>query len=119
MNSDRDLKALLSAIMNDDVADDDGVGDEPAEVLSPFALKLREALRAAIDQMRLDEVLEVEDESVDALVAEVTEAGLDSNSPKQLMKKIIQALLDSERVEEIYGTDEALKATLGRFLGAE
>ena len=120
MSSDRDLKALLSAIMNEDGAEDDLLDDEPeAEPLSPFGQRLMAAVRAGIDEMRREGILEVEEASVDALVAEVTEAGLDSNSPKQLMKKVLASLLDSERVEEIYGTDEMLKAKLGSFLGAD
>ena len=53
------------------------------------------------------------------LVNEVTEAGLDSSSPKQLIKKVLHTLIHSDRVEEIYGTDVMLKATLGKFLGQE
>ena len=117
-DSDLDLKALLRAIAADDGADVP-LDDEPAEPLSPFGERLMAALRMAVDQMRQDGVLEVEDASVDGLVAEVTEAGLDSSSPKQLMKKVVQTLIASDRVEEIYGTDEMLKGTLGRFIGAE
>lgn len=118
MNTDRDLKALLSAIMNEDDAETEPA-EAPQQEMSPFGLRLAVAVRAAIDQMRQDGVLEVDDEVVDALAVEVTEAGLNSNSPKQLMNKVLKSLLDSERVEEIYGTDEMLKRTLAGFLGAE
>ena len=122
MSSDRDLdlKKLLSAIMSeDDVPLEPEEDDEPEEQMSPFGLRLTAAVGAAVTQMRADGSLEVEDENVDALVNEVTEAGLDSNSPKQLIKKVLKTLIQSERVEEIYGTDEMLKATLAEFMGSE
>ena len=117
-DSDLDLKALLRALASDD-PDDVPLEDEPAAPMSPFGERLMAALGLAVDQMRKDGVLEVEEASVEGLVLEVTEAGLDSNSPKQLMKKVLQTLIASDRVEEIYGTDEMLKGTLGRFIGAE
>ncbi len=114
---DPDLKALLSALMDDEVGDAEA--DEEAEPqMSPFGLRLAAAVEGAIEQMRSDGILEVEDAVVDALVIEVTEAGLDSNSPKQLIKKVIRALVASDRVDEIYGTDEMLRNTLARLLGA-
>lgn len=120
MDPDSDLKALLRAIVSGDETDDaESLEDEPSAPLSPFGQQLMLAVREAIDSMRAEGVLEVEDELVEALTREVTEAGLESNSPKQLRKKVLLALIDSDRVEEIYGTDEMLNATLGRFLGAE
>jgi len=120
MTSDRDLdlKALLSAIMNEDDVPLEPE-EEPEPPMSAFGLRLAAAVRAAVDQMRRDGNLEVDETEVDALVNEVTEAGLDSNSPKQLVKKVLNTLLHSDRVEEIYGTDEMLKATLANFLGQE
>ena len=119
MTSDRDLdlKALLSAIMDED---DVPLESEAEELpMSAFGLQLAAAIRAAVDQMRQEGNLEVEETEVEALVNEVTEAGLDSNSPKQLIKKVLNTLINSDRVEEIYGTDEMLKATLATFLGQE
>jgi hypothetical protein len=120
MTSDRDLdlKALLSAIMSEDEIDPVEEA-EPEAPMSAFGLRLAAAVRAAVEQMRREGNLEVEDAEVDALIDEVTEAGLDSNSPKQLTKKVLHTLLNSDRVEEIYGTDEMLKATLAIFLGQE
>ena len=120
MNSDPDLdlKALLRALMNKDVGDvESDEGSEPQ--MSPFGLRLAVAVEGAIEQMRADGILEVEDAVVDELVIEVTEAGLGSNSPKQLIKQVIKALLKSDRVDEIYGTDEMLRNTLAGLLGAD
>lgn len=130
MPSDRDLdlKALLNAIMSDDSDPDadpgadpdidlDEADDEPEMPVTEFGRRLAVATRAAIDQMMKDGSLEVDADHVEALVAEVSEAGLEANSPKQLVKKILHSLLESERVEEIYGTDEMIKRTLSGFLG--
>ena len=121
MTSDRDLdlKALLSAIMDEDDVPLESEEEEEEPPLSAFGLRLAAAVRAAIEQMILDGNLEVEEAQVEALITEVAEAGLDSNSPKQLIKKVLKTLLKSERVEEIYGTDEMIKATLAGFLGQE
>ena len=119
MTSDRDLdlKALLSAIMDED---DVPLESEEEELpMSAFGLRLAEAVRAAILKMREEGNLEVEEAEIEGLVNEVTEAGLDSSSPKQLIKKVLHTLIHSDRVEEIYGTDVMLKATLGKFLGQE
>ena len=120
MTSDRDLdlKALMSAIMDeDDVPLESEEEEEPP--MSAFGLRLAAAVRAAVERMILDGNLEVEEAQVEALITEVAEAGLDSNSPKQLIKKVLNTLLHSDRVEEIYGTDEMLKTTLANFLGQE
>lgn len=121
MTSDRDLdlKALLSAIMDEDDVPLESESEEEELPMSAFGLQLTAAVRAAVDQMRRDGNLEVEEAEVEALVSEVAEAGLDSNSPKQLIKKVMNTLIHSDRVEEIYGTDEMLKATLATFLGKE
>jgi len=119
MTSDRDLdlKALLSAIM--DKEDVPLESEEPEPPLSEFGLRLAAAVQSAVEQLIQDGSLEVEASEVEALIQEVTAAGLESNSPKHLIKKVLKTLLHSDRVEEIYGTDEMLKATLGKFLGVE
>ena len=127
MSSDRDLdlKALLSAIMSDDeITDvdldlDDEEDEEPEIPETDFGRRLALAVRAAVLQMRQDGSLEVDEDHVDALVAEVATAGIEANSPKQLLKKVLNCLLESERVEEIYGTDEDIKRSLSGFLGGE
>ena len=110
---DADMAALLRAVVDGDALE----ATEP-EAVSPFAAKLGEAIAQAIQSMRSEGTLEVEDCRVDALVAEVTEAGLDTKSPKQLVRRVIQTLLASECVEEVYGTDEALGDSLRRLLSA-
>ncbi len=48
---------------------------------------------------------------------EITEAGLDTKSPKQLISRVIKSLLESDHVEEVYGTDEDISRLLRSLLG--
>lgn len=108
---DPNLAALIGAVTGEDPAD---VEEEPE--LSGFGLQLREALERAVSHLREEGLVDVEEELVPSLVAEVAEAGLDARSPKAMMKRVIRTLLKSEHVEEVYGTDEMLTASLRAFL---
>ena len=90
--------------------------EPPQPPTSAFAQQVGAALAKAVAAMRTDGIIEVNDGSVDPLIAEVTEAGLDSRSPKHLVKKVIRTMLESEYVEEVYGSDDAISASLHRFL---
>jgi len=105
---DQDLQSLLQAIVGEDVP------EPPAP--SPFERQLSARLAGAIAAMRDEGTVEVEEGRIDALVAEVTEAGLDSHSPKHLLKKVIRTMIESDAVEEVYGSDEVIAASLRRFL---
>jgi len=115
---DADLSALLKAVLSADDLDPDEV-PEPEPAVSEFALKLGEAMGVAIASMRNDGIIEVNDDSMEGLIAEVTEAGLDTKSPKQLIKRVIKTLLESDYVEEVYGTDDAISASLRGLLGGD
>jgi len=54
---------------------------------------------------------------MESLIAEVAEAGLDTKSAKQLLSRIIRTLLESDHVEEIYGTDDEIRRALRQLLG--
>ena len=109
MSKDRDLdlQTLLRAVVDE---------DEPEPQTSPFARQLAVRLAEAVAAMRAEGTIEVEADRMDALVAEVTEAGLDARSPKHLLKKVIHTMIESDSVEEVYGTDDAISASLRRFL---
>jgi len=109
---DPDLAALLEAVGHDAEAH-----AEPEH--SPFAKRLGAALGEAVTALRAEGVIEVDDGHLELLVAEVTESGLDSRSPKQLVKKVIRSLIASDHVEEVYGTDDEISARLRRFLDSE
>ena len=106
------LAALIGAVTGEDPSD--SAEAEPA--LSGFGERLRDALEKAVAHLRAEGLVEVEEDLVPSLVAEVTEAGLDARSPKAVMKRVIRTLLRSEHVEEVYGTDEMLTASLRAFL---
>ncbi len=116
MSNDRatDLASLVKAI----VPDGDGITpNEPELPASAFAQRLRTVLAEAISTMRANGMLEVEDDQMESLVAEVAEAGLDTKSAKQLVSRIIRTLLESDHVEEIYGTDDEIRDALRQLLG--
>lgn len=101
-----DLKALL------------GIVEKEKSEPTPFAQSVAGALEKAITSMRAAGVIEVEDANVEALVAEVTNAALDSSSLKRLLLRVVKTLIHSDLVEEVYGTDEEISASLRPFLDA-
>ena len=110
-----DMAELLRA-----VAGEDGEALPEAEPgRSPFAIQLAESIDRALRQMRSDGAVEIDDGSLDSVILEVTEAGLDARSPKQLIKRVIRTLIESEHVGEVYGTDDELGDSLKRTLGAD
>ena len=96
---------------------EDGDAPEAAPEVGEFGQRLAVALREAVLHLRAKEVIEVRDEALDAAVAHCTEAGLEARSPKQVAKRVVRALLKSDHVDEVYGTDEELTDELRRFLG--
>lgn len=117
MSDDRaaDFAALLKAVTNEDAAPP----AEPEAPASPFAIRVNEALRAAIAAMTKEGMIEIAEGATEALVADVTEAALETKSAKQLVKRVIHTLLENDHVEEIYGTDEDLSRFLTGFLGGD
>lgn len=99
-----DLKALLGL-----------PEEEPAEP-TPFAQSMNAALKNAVVSMRAQGVIEVDEGKTDALVDEITEAALEASSLKRLLKRVVNTLIHSELVEEVYGTDEELSASLRGYL---
>jgi len=79
--------------------------------------RLAAALREAVLHLREAEMVEIADESLEAVVAQCTVAGLDARTPKHLTRRVVRMLLDSDGVDEVYGSDEQLADALRRFLG--
>lgn len=98
-----DLKALLGL-----------PAEEPAEPTA-FEQSIAEALAAALAAMRAEGIVEVEEAHVEALVTELRDAAVEANSLKRLLRRVVNALIHSARVEEVYGTDDELSAFLRRF----
>ncbi len=85
---------------------------------TPFAQSMAAALTKAVASMRAEGMIEVEDANFDALVAEVVEAALESSTLKRLVLRVVKTLIHSDFVEEIYGTDAEISASLSPFLEA-
>jgi len=102
-----DLEALLAAV---------GARRTEEQPASEFGQRLGAALEEAVAHLKAEGLVEVEDANAPMLMSEVTTAGLDSRSPKQLMRRVVQTLIDSDHVEEVYGTDEMLFDALRSFL---
>lgn len=108
------MSALLRAVTG-------GEGETAPEAeleRSPFAAKLAESIAVALRTMRAEGAIEIDEGSLESVIVEVTEAGLDARSPKQLIKRVIRTLIESEHVAEVYGTDDELGDSLKRTLAA-
>jgi len=88
-----------------------------APPLTPFARRLMGALDQVLDALVAEEQLELDAGARPALLAELTEAGSDARSAKHMIRKITNALVHSDHVEEIYVTDDALADLLRSHLG--
>lgn len=112
MNKEIDLEALLAAVGSERTV-------EEAPAASEFGQRLSAALEEAVGFLRSEGLVEVVEGGAQALVDEVTTVGLDARSPKQLMKRVVHTMIESEHVEEVFGTDEMLFDGLRRFLDPE
>lgn len=104
-----DPKAILESITQ----------PEPVDLDTPFAKSLGAALREGVASMRGAGVIEMKDEDVDSLIAELTEVALDSSSRKKLLRRVVYSLVHSDHVEEVYETDEAISTVFRGFLEGE
>jgi hypothetical protein len=91
--------------------------DEEEEPQTPFARHLREALGKILDTFVEEGVVELVAGGRDPLLRELVIAGSDAQSAKHLLSRLSRSMLDSEHVEELYATDEAIEDRLKRALG--
>lgn len=95
-----------------------GLPQKEAPEPTPFAQSMTAALTKAVAAMRAEGMIELEDSNFDALIVEVSDAALESSTLKRLVLRVVKTLIHSELVEEIYGTDAEISASLRRFLDA-
>ena len=88
---------------------------EPAEP-TPFALNAASVLAQAVAALREQGVIEVEDANLEALANEVVDLALDMSSLKKLPQRLVNGLIQSDLVEEVYGTDVEIASALRPFL---
>lgn len=86
----------------------DQTDEQPAAPQSELAIQLRPRLEIILNEMVENEVIEFEPEKRELLFAEMTEAAENARNPKAILKAILYALIKSENVEEIYGSDPEL-----------
>jgi hypothetical protein len=83
---------------------------------TPFAQHVVAVLTKALGSLRADGVIEVDDANCEGLAAEVIGAALEATSSKRLPRRIVQTLIHSDFVEEVYGTDDEISGALRPFL---
>ncbi len=105
-------KELIEALLG-------AVGDEaesPPEPETAFGMALHAALGSAVAYMRGEGIIEMEDGHVEQLVSELTEVGLDARSPRQMLRRLSRSLVESDHVEEVFGSDDVISSAVKRFL---
>ncbi len=105
LDADDDLPpipaSLIGALLG--TALDDAPPPEPEA--SPQLRKGVEAILAALVKA---EVAELEDDRRDMLIAELCAVVGEARSPKDFVKRFVRTIVDSDNVEEVYGTDDQI-----------
>ncbi|MBN2343014.1 MAG: hypothetical protein JXX29_00700 [Deltaproteobacteria bacterium] len=103
--------------IDDDLNDDDAIDDDASSVFdeeppksppSEFALQLRPRLENILQVLTQAEMIEFDDKNREPLIEEMTEAAENARNPKAILKALMYALIESEYVEEVYGSDPEL-----------
>ncbi len=106
-DAESDLKTLRELL---------GIGAQADAEPTPFARNVTDVLTRAIAALRENGVIEVEDAKLECLTREIVDVALESTSTRKLPLRIVKALIHSEQVEEVYGTDEEIGGALRPFL---
>jgi hypothetical protein len=93
-----------------------GVSEPETTEPTPFAQHVAAVLANALGSLRTDGVIEVEDANCEGLAVEVIGVALEATSPKRMSRRIVQALIHSDFVEEVYGSDDEIAEALRPFL---
>jgi len=99
---------------------DDVRQDEPEEPPSDLAEKTRgllELLNAVVAELISQEHIEVEEEQLPKLAEQLLEAVIKAGSPKAAVPALIDKLLDSRNVEEVFADDAQLERVIAKALG--
>ena len=85
-----------------------GAAEPEAEEPTPFAQHVATVLARALGHLRENGVIEVEEENYDALTTQVVAVALEASSPRRMSRHIVQTLIRSDLVEEVYGSDDEI-----------
>ncbi len=78
---------------------------------------LRSAIVIALTNLAQGEHIEIAPDAQDALADEVTLAGMNARTPRHALKKLRNAVIDSDHVEEVYADNRTLELTFRRAMG--
>lgn len=94
-----------------------GLATEPeAAKPTPFTLTLAAVVMKAVAGLRAQGVMEIEEENLKPLVNEIVNRILEMDSLRRLPECFVNRLIQSDLVEEVYGTDAEISAALRPFL---
>lgn len=102
----RSAAAKLASLVS---AEESPAAAEPAPEDTPFLRSLRAALTSALDAMIDDELIELDPSRKGALLVELVEAGSNARTAAHLLKSLVDALVSSDLVEEVYATDDEVE----------
>ncbi len=109
--------AIIAEAIAEQAEEDDPIPEELSKHAAAEALALRDAVLVALLELVRKEMVEIEDDSMVLVAAELTLAAHEAKGPRHALKKLRGALLDSDNVEEVYAENRALEAVFRRALG--
>jgi len=104
-------KSKASSLLDDEPARPAAApAAEPApDADTPFLRTLRAALASAIDAMLDEELIELDTSKKTGLLAELVEAGSNARTANHLMKSLVDALVQSDLVDEVFASDDEVE----------
>ena len=94
---------------------EDASAEEPA--LTPFLEKMRDAALEAVQALSERSLVEVAEEEMRRLAFDMANAAAEARSPKQMIELMTRELVDSDRVEEVYASDDEITDVLQSLMG--
>jgi hypothetical protein len=114
------LRGELPGSFEDDEEADESL-EEPSEErepeLTPFMQKMRIAALEAIAALVREELIELDPKEHEGLSLEMANAAADARSAAQMLDAMTRALVESERVDEVYASDDEIERCLKRLMG--
>lgn len=83
-----------------------------------FEQVMNSVLLRVLADLEAEELLEVEAGSMPALAAELTTLAADAPTPKKMLKILVEAVVESDLVEEVYADDNTLAERFARAFGS-
>ncbi|NLE49508.1 MAG: hypothetical protein GX614_14010, partial [Sandaracinaceae bacterium] len=84
---------------------------------TPFLEKMRDAALEAVQALSERSLVEVAEEEMRRLAFDMANAAAEARSPKQMIELMTRELVDSDRVEEVYASDDEITDVLQSLMG--